>query len=65
MNNTLDFQDLTRKVDKIPFYLLIVINILVVITFFIIMLIMINMNIEYTKDAIYGIEVLLDTCILT
>lgn len=44
------------KMNKIPFYLLVVVNILMMITFFVIMMLMLNANIEYTKDVVVTTE---------
>jgi uncharacterized membrane protein YhaH (DUF805 family) len=55
---TLD--DIKGKVDKQPFYLLIMVNILILVAFFVIMMFMLYTNMQYTKDAAYGTEYIIN-----
>lgn len=54
-----EMKDLNSKMDKTSFYLLITINVLVVITFFIIMMFMMNENLEMRKDVVAQNELLI------
>jgi len=56
-----EMKDLESKVDKMPFYLLIVINLLVIIMFFTIMMFKVQENTEYVKDIIAQNEELIES----
>ncbi len=57
---TRNLSSLTKKVNNIPFYLLITINVLIVVAFFAVMISALYQNIELTKDAVSSIEYLIE-----
>ena len=74
LNQLENVQDIRKRVEKVPYYLLIFLNIAAIIAFFVILMIMlfinINLtkevvvlereNIEYVKDLVVGVETVLE-----
>lgn len=56
----LDYRRLEDKMNRIPFYLLITINILIAAAFFVILMFMVYSNIQYTKDCTANTDYLIN-----